>query len=156
MRTEKGFTLVETLIVIAIMAILSAIALPSFYKWQTSARYKEVSWGVVSGLRLGKQMALSTNREHRMELDLDGRRYRISRGNLPSGSTSWTAVNAWTSIPVEVNWASGTACNGTADFDVVFRPNGSAETEVLCVKDTSNAVKYTVSVNAVSGRAVIN
>lgn len=156
MRTQKGFTLVETLVVVAIISILSAVALPFFFKWQASAKYKEASWGVASGLRLGKQMALSTNREHRMEFDLDGRRYRISRGNLPSGSTSWTGVNAWTSLDSEVNWSSGSACTGTADFDVIFRPNGSAETEVLCVKDTSNVVRYRVTINATSGRAVID
>ena len=156
MKTQRGFTLTETLIVIAIMSILSAIALPSFFKWQNTAKYKEAAWGVVSGLRLGKQMALSTNREHRMEFDLDGRRYRISMGNLPSGSTSWTGVNAWTALSGEVNWSSGAACTGTADFDVIFRPNGTAETEVLCVKDSSDVVMYTVSVNATSGRAVIN
>jgi len=156
MKTQRGFTLAETLVVIAIISILSAIALPVFYKFQTSAKYKEAAWGVSSGLRLGKQMALSTNREHRMEFDLAGRRYRVSRGNLPSGSTTWTGVNAWTALSAEVNWSSGAACNGTADFDIIFRPNGSSETEVLCVKDASNAVKYTVSVNATSGRAVIN
>jgi len=156
MRGQKGFTLTETLIVVAIISVLSAIALPFFYKWQTNAKYKQASWGVASGLRLGKQMALSTNREHRMEFDLDGRRYRISRGNLPSGSTAWTGVNAWTSLDPEVNWSGGTTCSDTADFDVIFRPNGSAETNVLCIKDTSNNTKYTVSVNATSGRAVIN
>jgi prepilin-type N-terminal cleavage/methylation domain-containing protein len=155
MKTQRGFTLTETLIVIAIMSILSAIALPSFLKWQNTARYKEAAWGVVSGLRLGKQMALSTNREHRMEFDLDARRYRISRGNLPSGSTTWTGVNAWTALSGEVNWSGGTSCSGTADFDIVFRPNGTAETGVLCVNDTSNVNMYTVNVNATSGRAVI-
>jgi prepilin-type N-terminal cleavage/methylation domain-containing protein len=156
MKTQRGFTLTETLIVIGIMSILSAIALPSFITWRNSAKYKEAAWGVVSGLRLGKQLALSTNREHRMDFDLDGRRYRLSIGNLPSASTTWTGVNAWTPLSAEVNWASGAACTGTADFDVTFRPNGTAETEWLCVKDTSNALKYTVSVNATSGRAVIN
>lgn len=156
MKDQKGFTLSETLIALAIIAVLSAVALPSLVTWRNSAKYKEASWGVTSGLRQARQMALSTNREHRLELDLDGRRYRLTRGNLPSGSTAWTAVNAWTALPAGVNWSSGAACDQTADFDVVFRPNGTAETEVLCVNDTSNALKYKVSVNATSGRAVID
>lgn len=146
----------ETLVVIAIMSVLSAIAIPSLYKLSQSSNCKEAAWGIVSGFRLGKQMALSTNLEHRVEFDMDGRRYRLARGNMPSSSTAWTGAGAWSSISNEVGWATGEACDGNSDLDIVFKPNGSAATGVICVKDAANAVKYRVSVNATSGRAVIN
>ena len=156
MRGERGFTMVETLVVIAIMGILSAIAIPSLYKWRQSAECKEAAWGILADMRLGKQSALSTNLEHRVEIDMDARRYRLARGNMPSASTSWTAIDGWAELAANVNWAGGAACDGNTDMDVVFRPNGSAETEVICIKDAADAVKYRVSVNATSGRAVIN
>lgn len=156
MREERGFTLVETIVVIGLMGILVAIAVPSLYSWSQSAECKEAAWGLVADMRLGKQSALSTNLEHRVEVDMDGRRYRLVRGNRASLSTAWTAVNSWKPLSHKVRWSSGAACDGTADLDVVFRPNGAAETEVLCIKDATNAVKYRVSVNATSGRAVIN
>lgn len=156
MISEKGYTLVETLVVLAIMAALSAIAIPFFYKWTQSASCKEAAWGIVAQMKLGKQMALSTNLEHRVEFDLDGKKHRLTRGNLSSGSASWTGVSHWSDISNEVRWSSGSACDGTADLNVLFRPNGSAETAVMCIKDAENALKYRVSVTAASGRAVIN
>lgn len=156
MKNERGFTMVETIVVIGVMAILSVIAIPSLYRWSQSAECKEAAWGLIADLRLGKQSALSTNLEHRVEVDMAAKRYRLARGNMPASSTAWTAVDSWTELASNVNWSSGAACDGNADLDVVFKPNGAAETEVICIRDAANAVKYRVSVNATSGRAVIN
>lgn len=153
---QRGFTMTETLVVIALILIISAIAVPSLYKLRQSSSTKEAAWGIVSGFRLGKQMALSTNLEHRVEFDMVGKRYRLARGNMPSGSTVWTGAGSWSSISNEVGWATGAACDGNADLNIIFKPNGSSASGVICVKDAESAVKYRVSVNATSGRAVIN
>lgn len=155
MKNEKGYTLLETLVVLAIVAAVSAIAIPRFYTWRQSALYKEAAWGVVSAMRLARDSALSTNLEHRVEFDLDAKRYRLATGNLPSGSTSWTG-GPWTELGSEVKWSSGSACDGTADLNVRFRTNGSTDSSVICVKDVENAVKYRVAVNSTSGRAAID
>lgn len=156
MRSERGFTMTETLVVLAIMATMMAIAVPSLYTMSQTAESKEAAWGILSDMRLAKQSALSTNLEHRVEFDMAAKRYRLTRGNMPSASTAWTAIDDWNGLAAKVGWASGTGCDGTADFNVVFKPNGSAENKVVCVKDASNAVRFRVSVNATSGRAVIN
>lgn len=153
---QKGFTMTETMVVVAIISVLGAMAIPSFYKWSQSSSCKEAAWGIISGLRLGKQLALSTNLEHRVEFDMDARRYRLARGNMPSGSTIWTGAGSWSSISNEVGWASGAACDGNSDLNIIFKPNGSAATGIICVKDAASVVKYRVNVNATSGRAVIN
>ena len=48
---EEGFSLVELVIVIAVLAILSAVAIPAFTNVQANARAAAVQNGMVNGLK---------------------------------------------------------------------------------------------------------
>ena len=49
MRNEKGFSLIELMIVVAIIGILAAIAIPNFQKYQAKSRQSEAK-GILSGI----------------------------------------------------------------------------------------------------------
>ena len=50
LREERGFSLVELMIVVAIMAILAAIAIPSFMRFQLKAKTSEATSNI-AGIR---------------------------------------------------------------------------------------------------------
>ncbi|MCP3677361.1 MAG: hypothetical protein GY721_07170 [Deltaproteobacteria bacterium] len=147
--------MIEILVAIALMAIMFAIALPSFIQWSDSLNYREVSRDIVSKLRMGRQMAVTNNLEHRVEFDIDGRRYRLMQGNLSAGSTVWAEVRSWSTLDPSVNWATGGGCGGAADINLEFNPNGTADAGTICIQDNGGVTQFSVVVTATSGRVQI-
>jgi prepilin-type N-terminal cleavage/methylation domain-containing protein len=58
MENRKGFTLIETLIVVVIIILLSVVAVPSFKHLIASDRLQEVAWQMVQDLRTVKEDAI--------------------------------------------------------------------------------------------------
>lgn len=55
---ESGFTLFELMIVIAIIVILSAIAVPNFKSWRDNANLRGSAFGLKSDLEMAKVRAI--------------------------------------------------------------------------------------------------
>ena len=60
---SKGFTLVEMVIVIAVMAILAAIAVPHFQTYMTQRRLSGAARQVMTDLMAAKMKAVSLNQD---------------------------------------------------------------------------------------------
>ncbi len=150
---KKGFSLVELLIALTIATILMAVAVPLFSQWSDNLKYKEAAWGISSQLRLARQMAVSNNNEYGVAFKVGGKQYVLTQG---SPWAPLNGANSWTSLESTVKWAMGAGCNGTADTYIGFKPNGTAASAVICIQDSGNAVKYTITVNQTTGRAYVN
>jgi type IV pilus assembly protein PilE len=62
-RSQHGFTLIEVMITVAIIAILSAIALPSYTQYVTRSRITEAVSGL-SGMRIKMEQFFQDNRTY--------------------------------------------------------------------------------------------
>lgn len=61
-RFHQGFTLVELMVVVAIIAILSLLGIPAFNDWIGNARTRTVSEALQNDLRRAQAEAVRTNR----------------------------------------------------------------------------------------------
>lgn len=68
-HSQKGFTLAEVMIVVAIIGILSAIALPAVINWLPNMRLQSAARDFHSDLQLAKLQAIKTNRNVLFEIN---------------------------------------------------------------------------------------
>lgn len=61
MRRSPGFTLVEMMVVVAIMAILMAAAIPSFMTWLRNVQVRNQAEALLNGIQLARTEALRRN-----------------------------------------------------------------------------------------------
>ncbi|MEK6193897.1 MAG: GspH/FimT family protein [Deltaproteobacteria bacterium] len=61
-KKNRGFTLMELMIVIAIIAIMSSIAIPNFIGWLPERRLDAGAQDILQGLQKSRSKAIMTNR----------------------------------------------------------------------------------------------
>ncbi len=95
MKMQKGFTLIELMIVIAILGILIAIALPAYQDYTVRAK-------VTEGLNLAASAKLASSET------------RLSNGTWPADSTAAGYTDAVTPL------VSGVKINGAQNVQITY------------------------------------
>lgn len=75
----SGVTLLELLIVLVIMAAVSALVVPMFGSGVSTTELKSAARQLASGLRLARSEAITQRRETFLVIDVAGRRFRVDR-----------------------------------------------------------------------------
>ncbi len=81
MRYAKGFTLIELMISVVVIAVLTAIALPSYSDYVTRSKLAE-AWAHLADLRVKMEQAYLDNR--RYSTNAGGGTCGIAGGNTPT------------------------------------------------------------------------
>ena len=115
---EEGFSLVELVVVIAVLAILSAVAIPAFNGVQANARASAVKNGLVNGV---KECVILAS-------DGQSTDTQTAVQSFPGNYTGYTIVQ-WSSGSLAGTCynAQGTAANTTSDtnFWIEMAANGA-------------------------------
>ena len=64
LRTNSGFTLIEALVVVAIIAILAGVGIPTFSRWLPNYRLKSAATDIFSNMQLAKMEAIKANNNY--------------------------------------------------------------------------------------------
>lgn len=76
-RRQRGFTLMEVLVGMAIISVVSSIVLPGISNFYSSTRVKADAEVFVQNLRLGKYKAMQEQALHRLIFSPDGDAYKV-------------------------------------------------------------------------------
>lgn len=165
---QRGFTLVEVIIVVAMIGILSAIAIPNIITWIPNYKLKSAARDLYSNMQKARLDAVKENRDGAMVFDVNNGRYYIC--SSPGVDNDWLGTDDdtgggdniinqtidLTNYKSGINFGHGYATKGVPgdalpaddvsyiDNIVIFNPQGTGSAGYVYLDHQENSTTYAV------------
>lgn len=143
-RNAAGVTLLELLVVLMIVAIVTAIVIPTLGGGVSNTELRGAARSLASGLRLARSEAVSQRRETFLVLDVAGRRFKVDRDPQEHALPRGVELKLFTAQKDLVDDKVGS---------IRFYPDGGSNGGRITVG--SGERKYEVDVDWLTGRVAI-
>jgi len=144
-RNSRGFTLVELLIVLALMSVLLTMAVPTFNRVYENIKLNADAQQMASVLRLARQEAVYSGQAKIVVFYTQSTKYKFI-----GKSSYWfnSGVNYAGSTTFTTRYANKPAC--------IFNPSGAPSGGGTVTIENSSNVKRYIIVNPVAGRVRVS
>ena len=141
---RRGFTLLEILIVLALMAIVAGFVLPMFGGPVSTSELRSSARQLAAGLRLAQSEAVSQRRETFLVLDVAGKRFKVDNDPHEHRLPSKIELKLFTAQNDLVSESVGS---------IRFFPDGGSNGGRITV--ASGERKFAVDIDWLTGRVAI-
>lgn len=139
---ESGFSLIELLVGIAVVAVLSAIAIPAYNDFVATSRVRDAATELMQEMKLARIMAIRTSTPYVISFNIGNNSYTIGAdpGNTGAPTANTRVIDIDNKYGPNVQFGSGTAsapsdapqscplCMGVAGTPVSFGTNSLQQT----------------------------
>ena len=135
-QAQKGFTLIELMIVVAIIGILAAIAIPAYQDYTIRSQVSE-GLSVVAGAKTSMTEFITQN------------------GRLPNGSNANASIGIAQPASIQGNYVTSVTANNDGTIDITYgnRANANITSDILTLRPAVNAMPPSTNVAWVCGYA---
>jgi general secretion pathway protein H len=79
-RSQRGFTLIEVMVVLTILALITALALPMLSGAEAAADTRAAAHEIAAGLRMTRNLAMMRGRDEAFSIDTESGAFRVGPG----------------------------------------------------------------------------
>jgi len=144
MRAAAGFTLLEILIVLSIMALGAALVIPTFGSGVSNTELKGAARDLAAGMRLARSEAIATRQETLVTLDIESKNFTVAKDTRTHVMPKGIEFKLFTAQSDLVNDKVGS---------IRFFPDGGSNGGRVTI--ASGERKYEVDVDWLTGRVAI-
>lgn len=121
--SRAGFSLTEVMAVIALMAIISAVALPPFFEWRQKLYYKQAAIEIANALKTAKSRAITLNQQHGVQLLPADKSFRV--GRFQNNHWTYSSAGGVLKNPLSLSLSGTTASAVPPTPNIRFNSNGT-------------------------------
>lgn len=130
MKDNRGYTLIEVMVVAGIIGILAAIATPDFLAWYNNEEVRSAASNISTSWLQCRQKAVTDSLEYRLTVDDSALTVLLEKGDSFSNSANWAEdapASTFANLGQTVTFSPETDDTGSFPSDgiVICRPDGT-------------------------------